>query len=76
MIESDDLARYSDLVTENTMPLYGFRLLVYLDEQGAELHEFAVDGTPRLGEIVGALELVKFRMSCEQHGVITEEDDE
>ena len=50
---------YRTLLPENAVVMYGIRIVGYLDEDGVEQHDWILDGDVRLGQIVGALEIIK-----------------
>jgi len=65
---ADDMIRnaayYNTLVDddEQCTPIYGFRLLVYLDEEGNECNAWKVDGNVPAAHIIGQLDWAKHAM--------------
>lgn len=60
-----NLKRYGKLFPEKAVPVFGLRLAVYLDENGAECLDWRLDGRISLGTALGTLELVKAQMIAE-----------
>jgi hypothetical protein len=69
--EPDDIVRnvgfYADLMEEGAVPLFGIRVLIYVDAQGETQHDFKIDGHVRVGEALGYFEATKFLMWQRAH---------
>lgn len=50
---------YVDLIADTEMPLYGLRILCYLDSEGTKRFRFRWTGEGEITDLIGLLELIK-----------------
>lgn len=66
MTDSDGDARFElfeDLIEDNTIPLFGLRILSYLDEEGEERFVLKQTGTASLTLVIGLLDVLRFELN-------------
>lgn len=51
--------RYVDLLSDDEFPLYGVRILCYLDSEGAKRYRFRWTGEGEITDLLGLLEMIK-----------------
>ncbi len=51
---------------DNAIPLFGYRILVFSDDNGSEWFKWRVEGDPTLSDSVAMLERVKFILQIKE----------
>lgn len=65
MASDDDFSAFTDMLDEDdgdSMPVYGWRMLMFIDAKGTEWFKWQSFGSPAIGTSIGILELVKHKM--------------
>jgi hypothetical protein len=70
----DEMEAFSELLPDGAVPMYGFLIVAWLDEDGTVYDEYRVIGEATTRDALGTLESTKFRISCQQWDVVTRED--
>lgn len=60
--EENEFAPFQDLIGEG-LPLLGFRVLTYLDKDGATRYKISHAGQAQLTELIGLLEIAKVELT-------------
>ena len=66
--DGDGLELLGDLVPDNAIPMWGLRMVVFLDGDD-EVRECEIVGKVRMRDVLGHLESEKFQIMCGQYGV-------
>lgn len=77
--EAVDFSAYNlESVGEKGLPVWGFRLIQFLDEKGRLRTAWKIDGDVEASDLIGKLEMVKMRVFIEDSGefdhFLTEDD--
>jgi hypothetical protein len=51
----------------SAVPLYGFRILIFVNDAGEEWVRWATDGEPTVAETVAVMERTKFMVMMKEH---------
>jgi hypothetical protein len=72
--DARDFGPFERLVPPRATPMYGFLVVVYMDDHGGICDDYQVVGDATLRDSLGTLDSVKFRMACTQFGVVRDEE--
>jgi hypothetical protein len=66
MVPDDEFEPFSDMLDGDedgaSVPVYGWRVLMFMDPNGTEWFKWQSFGSPAIGTSIGVMELVKHKM--------------
>lgn len=72
---SDLYAPFADMIPEGALPTCGFRLLSYMNNEGATCYRLDYEGEIAVSQLIGLMEMAKHDITAAAIGAVRREDE-